>query len=85
MSTGDEPQLGGRGDDNAPMISSVLTRVIVSARGAYAVGNLDALIRFMTDDQKTHFTQIIVRQALNAVERIMSPEVMGSLIIDCQH
>jgi hypothetical protein len=69
MSTGDEPQLGGRSDDNAPMIGSVQTRVIVSARGAYTVGNLDALVGLMDEDQQTLFKQTIIEEYFDRIER----------------
>jgi hypothetical protein len=72
MSTGDEPQLGGRSDDNAPMISSVLTRVIVSARGAYTVGNLDELVKFMTSEQRLTYQCVIICQILSVVEAEIS-------------
>src|SRR5687768_5412464 len=67
MTTDDSPALGGRSDDNAPMISSVLTHVIVSARGAYTVGNLDALIELMEPSQKLLFKHRIIQQAFDIV------------------
>jgi hypothetical protein len=59
----DSPALGGRSDDNAPMISSVQTRVIADARGAYLAGNLDALITRMSDEQTNSFKHAIVQWA----------------------
>jgi hypothetical protein len=67
------PALGGRSDDNAPMISSVLTRVIVSARGAYTVGNLDALVAHMSDDQRLTYRCAIIRQILG----VFKPDITG--------
>jgi hypothetical protein len=61
MTTGDEPQLGGQSDNLSPMISSVQTRVIVSARGAYTVGNLPALIEMMNDQQRLEFQLVTIR------------------------
>jgi hypothetical protein len=43
VTTGNEPMLP-RDHDDSPMISSVQTRAIADARGAYLVGNLDAVI-----------------------------------------
>jgi hypothetical protein len=63
--SGDEPGLGGHSDDNSPMISSVQTRAIVSARGAYTVGNLDALIELMTERQKTSFRITLIAHAFS--------------------
>jgi hypothetical protein len=68
MTTGDEPALGGQGSDNSPMISSVQTRVIVSARGAYTVGNLNALIDAMSDEQKIEFKISVITTAYESVE-----------------
>jgi hypothetical protein len=62
------PGLGGHSDDLSPMISSVVTRVVVSARGAYAVGNLDALIEHMTEEQRLAFKVAIARQIINMFE-----------------
>src|SRR5688572_14559890 len=70
----DSPALGGRSDDNAPMISSVLTHVIVSARGAYAARNLDALIEFMTAEQRKQFRHAIVEQAYALAHQVLLPD-----------
>jgi hypothetical protein len=78
----DSPALGGRSDDNAPMISSVETRVIVSARGAYIVGNLPALIPHLTPDQQVALHRAIVAQALYFAEPgITSAEMEVSALI----
>jgi hypothetical protein len=46
------------------MISSVQTRVIVSARGAYTVGNLDALVEAMSAEQRITYRVAVIRQVL---------------------
>jgi hypothetical protein len=79
MTTGDEPALGGHGDDNAPMISSVQTRVIVSARGAYMTGNQRALVRLMTEPQVAAFKHAIIQNlwdSINPVERIRNADIL---------
>jgi hypothetical protein len=63
MSTGDEPALGGQSDDNVPMISSVQTRAIADARGAYTVGNLHALFNQMSGEQRDIFEHAVIRHA----------------------
>jgi hypothetical protein len=72
--TGNEPQLGGQGEDNSPMISSVVTRAIASARGAYQTGNLKALLEHMEPAQYLTFRRAIVQLAYNfarpAVDRL---------------
>lgn len=54
---------------HAPMISSVQTRALADARGAYLAGNLDALLARMGEAQQQRFHQAVVRQALACVER----------------
>jgi hypothetical protein len=68
MTTDNSPGLGGHSDDLSPMISSVVTRVVVSARGAYTVGNLEGLIKHMTDEQRLAFKVAIVRQIIGVFE-----------------
>jgi hypothetical protein len=63
MSMDDAPALGGQSDDNAPMISSVQTRVIADVRGAYLAGNLDALIERMSDQQRNTFKHAVLQWA----------------------
>jgi hypothetical protein len=67
MTTDNSPALGGRSDDNAPMISSVLTRVIADARGAYLARNLDALIGLMDPAQKLQFNHTVVQLSFDYV------------------
>lgn len=62
MSSGDEPMLSQEGADNAPMISSVQTKVYADLRGAYHVGNLRALLERMDEAQGLHFRQALMRQ-----------------------
>jgi hypothetical protein len=81
----DSPALGGRSDDNAPMISSVLTRVIVSARGAYLTGNLRALVRLMREPQVASFKHAIIQNlwdSINPVERILHLDVRIDELIE---
>src|SRR5688572_29087597 len=83
----DSPALGGRSDDNAPMISSVLTRVIVSARGAYTVGNLDALVGHMSAEQRLAYKRAIIRQILGVfkaeiAERASTSPALHDLLSD---
>lgn len=77
MSTDDSPQLGGLPADNAPMISSVETRVYATLRGAYQAGNLDALIQQMTPAQQLRFRQALVAQALPYAEQALPPDSPG--------
>jgi hypothetical protein len=74
MTNDNAPQIGGQPDDDVPMISSVETRVIVSARGAYLAGNLKALIARMDETQQAQFHRAIVEQAIWNVERVLLPE-----------
>jgi hypothetical protein len=62
MSTGDEPGLG-REHDNAPMISGRGTNILVSARGAYVVGNLHALINHLDEVKQHRFKLMTVQHA----------------------
>jgi hypothetical protein len=71
VTSGDEPRLGGTGEDDAPMISSVQTRVIADARGAYLAGNFRALIKLLNDDQRRAFGAALVTQALWHVDRLV--------------
>jgi hypothetical protein len=57
------PRLGGQSDDLSPMISSMGTKIIADARGAYLAGNLDALIEAMREDQRLDFKMAMLRQA----------------------
>jgi hypothetical protein len=68
MTTDDSPALGGQASDDAPMISSVQTRVIADARGAYLAGNLDALIGHLNAAQRVAFRQAVVRQSVHLLE-----------------
>jgi hypothetical protein len=70
MHTGSEPMLAHR-SDVAPLLGSVQTRLLVSGRGAYAAGDLKALIALMDDTQRAHFRRGIVRQALDAAARML--------------
>jgi hypothetical protein len=63
----DAPSLGGQSDDLSPMISSVQTRVIADARGAYLAGNFKALIEMLSDEQQQQFRKVIYRQAAGCV------------------
>jgi hypothetical protein len=67
MTTDDSPALGGRSDDNAPMISSVQTRVIADARGAYLAEDGSALFDHMSPAQMLRFKQEMIRLAYDAV------------------
>jgi len=80
MTTGDEPQLGGQTFDNAPMISGRGTRIIVSARGAYVAGNIDALIDLMNEEQRKRFRRAVIEQALAYGNMIATHEVMRSVL-----
>jgi hypothetical protein len=75
MTSGDEPQLGGKLSDDAPMISSVETRAIASARGAYLAGNLNGLLDLLNPDQAARFRRAVVRQALLVARPVL--EVSG--------
>jgi hypothetical protein len=77
MTTDDSPALGGQAPDDAPMISSVQTRVIADARGAYLAGNLDALIGHMGTEQQRQFRRALVEMALYYLEPL-SPEQWDS-------
>src|SRR5688500_8594422 len=74
MASSDEPQIGGQATDNSPMISSVVTKVIADARGAYLAGNLGALWDRMNEDQRRVFQRGLVRQALWYAERLLPPD-----------
>jgi hypothetical protein len=63
----DAPGLGGQGDDLAPMISSVQTRVIADARGAYLTGNFKALIKQMDDQQRITFRKGVIRFVIDTL------------------
>jgi hypothetical protein len=65
----DSPALGGQSTDDSPMISSVQTRVIADARGAYLAGNLDALIKHLSPAQQVTFKQEVVRQCVHLLEQ----------------
>jgi hypothetical protein len=82
MATGNEPRLSGQGkdtDDNSPMIGSTRTRVILSTRGAYTAGNLQLLIDNMNPQQAMQFKRIYVQQALDAVDRLLPPDVLNNI------
>src|SRR5574341_1128439 len=75
-----EPQLGGRprpDTSDAPMISSVETRTIASARGAYVAGNLNGLIDRLNVDQLERFRRAVERQALALVARWLDHPTQG--------
>jgi hypothetical protein len=75
MTHDDSPSLGGHSpDDNAPMISSVLTHAIADARGAYLAGNLDALIGHMSTEQRIRFRQLLLEMALYFLEGVPDDE-----------
>lgn len=76
MTTGDEPQLGGQALDHAPMISGRGTRIIVSARGAYVAGNIDALIGKLNQEQQKRFRRAVIEQALAYGDKVANYEVM---------
>jgi hypothetical protein len=67
MTTGDESMLPRDHDDAqgdaSPMISSVQTRAIADARGAYVVGNLKGLITAMSKVQQLRFKEALIQQA----------------------
>jgi hypothetical protein len=69
--SGDEPGLGGQSDDLSPMISSVQTRAIADARGAYIAGNLDALIDAMSDQQKIDFKIGVITRAYPFMQTLL--------------
>jgi hypothetical protein len=73
MTTGSEPMLP-RPSDNAPMISSVQTRAIADARGAYLAGNLRALADKMDADQQMRFRQALMRQGIAIAESLFRYE-----------
>jgi hypothetical protein len=75
MTPDDSPALGGQADDDAPMISSVQTRVIADARGAYLAGNLDALIGRLSPAQQLAFRQAVVRQCIHTLEQRLVPDL----------
>lgn len=68
MSIDNAPQIGGQSHDASPMISSVQTRAIAYARGAYRAGNLDALIKYLSAEQQQAFKQAVVRQCVHLLE-----------------
>jgi hypothetical protein len=71
MTTDNSPQLGGQSEDNSPMIGSVRTRAIVSARGAYLARNLDALVQNFDEDQRSQLFHVMLDQARRCVEAII--------------
>jgi hypothetical protein len=75
--SGDEPRLGGHPADNAPMISSVQTRVLAALRGAYLAGNLDALLDAMTEPQQRRYHQAVIEQALAPAQGVLLSEGEG--------
>jgi hypothetical protein len=70
--SGDEPALGGRDDDLSPMISSVQTRAIADARGAYVTGNLKALVSLMSKPQQRDFHIAMVRYAQSLARQMLA-------------
>jgi hypothetical protein len=68
-----EPMLP-RDQDDAPMISSVQTRIIADARGAYLAGNLRALTAKMDADQQMRFRQALMRQGIAIAESLFRYE-----------
>lgn len=80
MPSGDEPQLGGRSADPgdlSPMISSVQTRAIAQARGAYEASNLDALVRLLDAGQALRFRRVVVQQAIHHAAPILAASGEG--------
>lgn len=75
MNSDDAPQLGGQHQDNAPMISSVQTRIIVSARGAYVAGNLRGLIHLMDKNQQVRFRHVLLEYSLWHIDKVLPPDV----------
>src|SRR5687768_15441507 len=74
MTTDNSPQLGGQSDDLSPMISSVQTRVIADARGAYLAGNFKALIEMLGEEQRRVFRSAITGQAVWYVDRLVQSD-----------
>lgn len=72
MPTGDEPQLGGLPQDTdlSPMIGGRGRRIVVSPQGAYAVGNIRALIGLMEDAQRQEFQRIVVTTLIDVCEQL---------------
>jgi hypothetical protein len=70
MTPDNSPSLGGQSNDLSPMISSVQTRVIADARGAYLAGNLHALIHLMTSDQQQQFQQSMLKHTLSTIRLV---------------
>jgi hypothetical protein len=68
MTTDDSPAIGGQSTDDSPMISSVQTRAIADARGAYLARNLDALIGLMSAEQQHSFRRALAEMALYYLE-----------------
>jgi hypothetical protein len=68
MTNDDSPSLGGQPDDDAPMISGKQGKALAKLRGAYQVGNLDALIRHLSPEQQAALHRAVVGQALHYVE-----------------
>src|SRR5262245_18471533 len=79
MTTGDKPQLGGQTYDNAPMISGRGTQIIVSARGSYVAGNIDAMIGMRNDEQQKRFRRAVIEQALSYGDTIANYELMQTV------
>jgi hypothetical protein len=71
MTTGSEPMLPHPTDDS-PMISSVQTRAIADARGAYLAGNLRALHEHMTAEQDQRFSTVILDQAAGVLRLMLT-------------
>jgi hypothetical protein len=72
MTPDDSTALGGQPNDDThhdalPVFSSV------SARGAYTVGNLDALIQLMNGEQQDRFRLAIVKQAWDYIKTTLDP------------
>jgi hypothetical protein len=69
--TDNSPSLGGLADDLSPMISSVQTRVIADARGAYLAGNFKALIEMLNVEQRGAFRAALTGQAVWYMDRLV--------------
>jgi hypothetical protein len=82
MTTGDEPMLPQPSDDS-PMISSVLTRVIADARGAYLAGNLKVLWDHMMPEQQLRFRQELMRQVLYYADQLIDARTEHQLVWAC--
>lgn len=77
MTSRREPQIGGQGPADPPMISGTPTRAIADARGAYLAGNLRALIGAMSREQQQRFRQGLVRLALATGGEVLRVEGRG--------